>query len=270
MKPMKNIKMREDSIFSFTIKELLDGVDGQFLKHDQRTKELQSPVVKYAYANTIVCEIKSSHFGETVKMEDGRTGTNRTVYKVYILFEDFYTIGKDKDIDFEDAIDYAINFGDVHTRCTCPSQLYWGWSYISDKLKYLYGIPRENRFPKIRNPNLKGTCCKHTDAVLQYILRNKETIAQMFALYYDRLKEGQSIYAVNPKGTTITIGHKEQDGDIFFERQKEEEEEMEETMEMAEETLAMEDEPEEQENVEEGGIVDPDELWENPDEVEEF
>lgn len=266
---MEHIKLR-NPIYSFTLKELYDNRDGGFIHHDQHTSELDSPNILYCYANTAVFEIKSSHFGETVKMEGGRTGTNKTMYKIFVLFEDFYTIGRDKDIEFEDAIDYAINFGDVHIRCTCPAHLYWGYAYEATQMKYLYGIPRENRFPKIRNPNLKGTICKHEDAVIQWIMRNKETIAQMFALYYDRLKEGQSIYAVNPKGTTITIGHKEQDGDIFFERQKEEEEEMEETMKMAEETLAMEDEPEEQENVEEGGIVDPDELWENPDEVEEF
>lgn len=259
----------KEPIFSFTGKELLDNEDPNFLHRSQRVKELQSPVIKYAYANTILLEIKSSHFGETVKMKDGRTGTNRTVYKVFILFEDFYTIGKDKDIDFEDAIDYAINFGDIHIRCSCPSFLYHGFAYEATQLKYLYGIPRENRFPKIRNPNLKSVACKHCDVVIEYLLRNKETIAQMFALYYDRLKEGQSIYAVNPKGTTITIGHKEQDGDIFFERQKEEEEDMEETMKMAEETLAPEDEAEEENNVDEG-IVDPDELWENPDELEDF
>ena len=48
----------------------------------------------------------------------------------------------------------------------------------------------------------------------------------MFALYYNRLTDGQSIYAVNTNGTTITIGKKNDKGDIFFERQVEEEEEM--------------------------------------------
>lgn len=233
-----------EPILSFTLKELRDNRDGDFIHHDQYTSELDSPVLKYAYANTLKFEIKSSQFGKPVKTKNG-TGTNITRYTVFILFEDFYTIGKDKEIDFEDAIDYAINFGDVHVRCTCPAQQYWGYNYTATQLKYLYGIPREGRFPKIRNPNLKGTICKHIDAVIQWIMRNKETIAKMFAVYYNRLNDGQSIYAVNTLGTTITIGHKNEDGDVFFERQLEEEQEYEndqKDMEDLEEVESLEDE----------------------------
>ena len=224
---MQNIKLKEP-IFSFTIQELLDNRDGQFIHHDQYTKELESPVLEYAYANTLKFKIKSSHFGETVKFKDGRTGINQTWYNVYVLFEDFYCLGKDKDINFEDAIDYAINFGDVHCRCRCPASTFWGYNYEADALRYLYGIPGEKRFPKIRNPNLRGTICKHEDAVIRWILRNKELVAKMFAEYYNRLKDGQSIYAVNTNGTTITIGNKNKEGDIFFEQQEQEKKEMEE------------------------------------------
>jgi len=218
---MNSIKVKKP-IFSFTIKELLDNRDGDFIHHDKYTQELQSPVLKYCYANTLRFEIKSSKFGQKVKVKNGQTGTNVTKYDVFVLFEDFYTIGKDKDISLEDAIDYAVGFGDIHLRCTCPAATYWGYNYIQTEFKTLYGIPREKRFPIIRNPNLKGTICKHEDAVLQYIQRNKALIAKMFAEYYNRLNEGQSIYAVNTNGTTITIGHKEGENDVFFDQQVEE------------------------------------------------
>ena len=214
-----------EPIFSFTGKELLDARDGNFIHHDKYTSELSEPTLLYAYANTAVFEIKSSHYGEKVK----GGGTIATKYKVFILFEDFYTIGKDKDINFEDAIDYAINFSDWHCRCNCPASQFWGYNYEATAMRYLYGVPRENRFPKIRNPNLHGTICKHTDKVIQWILSHKDIIAKMFALYYNRLNDGQSIYAVNTNGTTITIGKKNEEGDIFFERQMEEEEETENT-----------------------------------------
>ncbi|MBR4397092.1 MAG: hypothetical protein IKS93_04485 [Methanobrevibacter sp.] len=261
-------------IYSFTIQELIDNRDGNFIHHDQHTKELESPVLEYAYANTLKFKIKSSHFGEKVKFKDGRTGTNQTWYNVYVLFEDFYCLGKDKDIDFEDAIDYAIDFGDIHIRCNCAAELYWGYRYLGTQMKYLYGIPRESRFPKVRNPNLKGTICKHEDAVLQFIQRNKELIAKMFAAYYDRLNDGQSIYAVNPQGTTITIGKKNDEGDVFFERIQEEEQELDEDFEELDELDELHDmEEQEEDNVidEDGNhIATPDELWENPDEVEEL
>ena len=148
-----------DFINSFTIKELLDNRDGNFIHHDQHTKELQSPVLEYCYANTLKFKIKSSQFGKPTKAKNGVMGTNRTWYNVFVLFEDFYTIGKYKEIPFEDAIDYAINFGDVHIRCNCPAELYWGYRYMGTELKYLYGIPREDRYPVERNPGLKGTVC---------------------------------------------------------------------------------------------------------------
>lgn len=234
-----------EHIFSFTLKELKDAEDMNFIHRKEHLAELGEPTLLYAYANTIVFEIKSSHYGEKTNK-----GTNTTKYKVFVLFEDFYTIGKDKDIAFEDAIDYAINYGDVHVRCTCPSFLYFGFSYLGTNLRYLYGVPRENRFPEVRNPNLKGTMCKHCDKVIDYILSHKDIIAKMFATYYNRLNDGQSIYAVNTNGTTITIGKKNEEGDIFFERQLEETE----VEEVQDETI---------------DDMEPDTWWANKDEIVE-
>ncbi len=237
-------------IFSFTLRELYDNRDGNFIHHDEYTKELQSPLLLYCYANTCVLEIKSSKFGQKVKMKDGRIGTNTTKYKIFVLFEDFYTIGKDKEIPFEDAIDYAINYGDIHIRCNCPAATYWGYNFIDTELKTLYGVPKETRYPKIRNPQLKGTICKHEDAVIQWIFRNKEIVAKMFAAYYDRLKDGQSIYAVNANGTTLTIGHKNDEGDVFFENDIQEENGMSEEEEIIDEKES-----------EDSNVIETDDEW---------
>ena len=127
---------------------------------------------------------------------------------------------------------------------------------MSTQMRYLYGVPRENRFPKIRNPNLKGTMCKHCDKVVEWILSNKDIIAKMFALYYNRLNDGQSIYAVNTNGPTITIGKKNEDGDVFFERQLDEEEEQ-----------NMTQEPEKQNEEQTDEIGSPDDWWDESDNV---
>ena len=237
-------------IYSFTLKELLDSRDGQFIHHDQYVRELKSPRLLYAYCNTLVFEVQSSHFGEKTKTKEGLVGTNKTKYKIFVLFEDFYTIGKDKEIGFEDAVDYAIHYGDVHIRCNCPAHLYYGMSYMGTELKYLYGVPREDRYPVERNPGLRGTICKHEDVVIQWILRNEELVAKMFAEYYNRLRDGQSIYAVNSNGTTITIGHKNDEGDVFFERLDEEESvESDENVELEPDEEIQENESEEESNV---------------------
>lgn len=255
---MRNIKSKEP-IYSFTLKELYDNRDGNFIHHDEYTKELDSPVLLYCYANSLVFEIKSSQFGKKVKMKNGQTGTNQTKYKIYVLFEDFYTIGRDKEIPFGDAIDYAINYCDVHIRCNCPAHLFWGMAYLGTELKFLYGVPKETRYPKIRNPQLKGTICKHEDAVIQWIFRNKEIVTKMFAAYYDRLKDGQSIYAVNTNGTTITIGHKNDVGDVFFENDIQEENGMSEEDEIIDEKENEEDD---------SNVIETDDGWHIEDPTE--
>lgn len=255
---MNNIK-ELNPIYSFTLKELRDAEDMEFIHRREHLAELEEPTVLYAYANTIVMEIKSSQYGK----KDKKTGgTNVTKYKVFVLFEDFYTIGKDKDIDFEDAVDYAIDYADIHIRCTCPAFLYWGDAYMSTAMQYLYGIPRENRFPKMRNPNLKGTMCKHCDMVAEWILKHKDIVTKLFATYYGRLNDGQSIYAVNTKGTTITIGKKNDKGDIFFEQQVEEE-----NMSEDQTTEEQVEEPTTEETPEDVDNLNPDTWWEDEDNV---
>jgi len=55
-------------------------------------------------------------------------------------------------------------FGDIALHCDDPSFRYY-WSYIAFQLGY--GLRRESRFPKIRNPRLEGSICKHLVAVLK-------------------------------------------------------------------------------------------------------
>lgn len=54
--------------------------------------------------------------------------------------------------------------GDIEVHCTDPSWLYWGFKYIGTKDKY--SIEPERRYPKVRNPNLEGSICKHLDSAL--------------------------------------------------------------------------------------------------------
>lgn len=54
--------------------------------------------------------------------------------------------------------------GNIEVHCTDPSWRYWGFQYIGTKDDY--SILPEPRYPKIRNPQLKGSVCKHLDNVL--------------------------------------------------------------------------------------------------------
>jgi hypothetical protein len=57
--------------------------------------------------------------------------------------------------------------GDLLVHCNDPSWKYWGWQYIGTKKGY--AMRSEKRYPKIRNPRLTGTVCKHLLQVLQVL-----------------------------------------------------------------------------------------------------
>jgi hypothetical protein len=52
---------------------------------------------------------------------------------------------------------------DVGIWCSCPAHLYWGYKYIG--WKGGWGLRKETRKPKIRNPQQRGALCKHMLAI---------------------------------------------------------------------------------------------------------
>ena len=63
----------------------------------------------------------------------------------------------------EDILRKALIDGNVRLHCTCESFQYEGYNYISTVKDY--GLRKELRFPKIKNPELKGSLCKHLSSV---------------------------------------------------------------------------------------------------------
>lgn len=58
--------------------------------------------------------------------------------------------------------------GPVQIDCNCPRHQYW-YRYLAGVGKYAITPPAEKDFPKVRNPDLTGTVCKHTVAVFQSV-----------------------------------------------------------------------------------------------------
>lgn len=56
--------------------------------------------------------------------------------------------------------------GDIEIHCTCPDFKY-RFSYLAFNNKY--GFFKETRFPKKRNPELKGCACKHCYSALKIL-----------------------------------------------------------------------------------------------------
>jgi len=64
-----------------------------------------------------------------------------------------------------DVVSWSIH-SDVKVACSCPSMLYGGFAYIASEGGFKVGRD-QTRFPKVRNPGLNGSVCKHLVKVLE-------------------------------------------------------------------------------------------------------
>lgn len=93
-----------------------------------------------------------------------RRGTKRK-HLVRIVLEDYPTyLETYKDLKPEEIIKKALLLGNCKVHCSCENFLYQGLTYLA--FKKGYGIVNEPRFPGIKNPQLKGSICKHLSSVL--------------------------------------------------------------------------------------------------------
>ena len=183
---------RYEMVESATGWELLAKDDPTFIhrkEHLEATRAQGDPEIMRAYANTLEVRTKSENFK-----------TNNKYYRQWVLLKDFKTVSSEKMLGLKGAVDYALNFCDVHVFCNCPSFKFYGFSYLATKTDYSYGLHREHRFPKIRNADLRGSLCKHLVLVLEYLNKseNKKKVISMFNQYYNALKK-------TPPDTMIAI-----------------------------------------------------------------
>ena len=123
-------------------------------------------------------------------------GTNRDICKwlvnnnlngweCYIQFMDWYEQLRDISLKATDVANLLMWSGDVRLYCKCPSFKYWGMQYILTQLNA--SIIPEDRFPHIRNPHLKGICCKHLRRLFTVLPFQTGSIAQAVKQQRDQL-----------------------------------------------------------------------------------
>jgi len=88
-----------------------------------------------------------------------------TEWKVMVQLSELKDISRTKKDSLKDKLMMAVESGDLNVSCTCPDYLYGGYKYMAGQLDYSMGR-KETRSPDVRNPDLKGTVCKHILAVL--------------------------------------------------------------------------------------------------------
>jgi hypothetical protein len=137
-------------LLEVTVKQIRRRVDP---KSKERSKKLTSTFITASKEGTIKFDTES--------------GTNPGIglywnQKVKLLdFKEAMSSRRGNDLNkVRDALK-----GDIKVMCDCPAFKWWGWQYIATQEGFKFGQP-QNIYPKIRNPKLTGSVCKHLENVL--------------------------------------------------------------------------------------------------------
>lgn len=139
-----------------TYRELAYLIDPNFLSQKIRAAELKRVEFAGFDHNTLIFEVPSSEFDE-----------NHIKYANLVQFSDWDEVGQMTDLKPIEKARLLLWQGNVKLHCTCPSQLYWGYSSILTVLDS--AIYPETRKPIVRNPRERGICCKHLNRTLQVL-----------------------------------------------------------------------------------------------------
>lgn len=65
------------------------------------------------------------------------------------------------------GVNKNLSQGNLMVNCDCPAFKWWGYAYITTSMRAIYPGKEVTIYPKIRNPRLVGTVCKHLISVFQ-------------------------------------------------------------------------------------------------------
>lgn len=90
----------------------------------------------------------------------GDTPNAPSHYRVKVRLEEWdYQVNKHKGDNYQKSAIKATH-GRVSFDCTCGRHQYW-YRYLAGIGGFAVEPPKETVFPKIKNPKLRGACCKH-------------------------------------------------------------------------------------------------------------
>ena len=88
-------------------------------------------------------------------------------WMTYIRFEEWYDQVQDMSLNAVEAARLLFWGANIKVHCGCPAFLFWGHEYVATMNDA--AIVPETRFPHVRNPYLKGICCKHLIRTLKVL-----------------------------------------------------------------------------------------------------
>ena len=154
-------------------------VEARNYRNRKRNNSSCSLKIDEATKGELVRESEIKRKGRSKHIKVYYQGVMNTRGWIYFKSSSQYTIGKkytqyirlNESKDFKHFKEFKkrdivklFMFGDISVFCSCPDFKYRGYKYMAHSMGY--GIYKEERFPKIRNPKLDGSLCKHLIAVL--------------------------------------------------------------------------------------------------------
>lgn len=98
-------------------------------------------------------------------------------WNTYIRFVEWYDVLNDREYNATESARLLLWGGNLQLHCGCPAYLFYGMQYILTQKDA--AIVPEERYPTIRNPNLKGGLCKHLTRTLKVFPFHLGDIAHM-------------------------------------------------------------------------------------------
>ncbi len=160
----------ESTLNEFNLKDLKQSADMNFIHMSDYLDQLRNRGVHYIKYDQTNPE-HSSH-GKWLMF---RTELSEKSKKRYQDTDYWYQTIELLDFDEAMAMEGYLNrdkanlaiFGDIKVNCTCPAFTYWGYNYITTSIDA--AMKDQNIEPNIRNPERKGTVCKHLYLVLDVL-----------------------------------------------------------------------------------------------------
>lgn len=138
----------------YDTQQLWRGIDFSFIHMSQHFDAIRDMGVKYEATQYDIVRFTTA--------SESRPGQLR--HQVWIQMAELGDVINDPNYKMYDKIRMAMT-ASLRTHCDCEAFLYFGYKYILTQLDT--AIEPENRPPKVRNPKMRGTVCKHIAAVLK-------------------------------------------------------------------------------------------------------
>lgn len=177
-----------------TYKQLAQAIDPNFLKQGIRARALRGVYYQgFGGPNTQSADFRDQRFTDTMifKVTSSLHVWNGLDYLCLVKFMSWGDIGSDPDMTAREKALMLLWTSDIQLFCEDASFKYWGYQYILTQLGA--SIVPEDRYPKVRNPQLRGVVCKHLNRVLKSLPFHNGDITQEIILQFGGKLDDQTV-----------------------------------------------------------------------------